>query len=346
MAHGLTRAASAVAARAARFATEAATPGIISGTGIDVEAAIQTLAPGCGLTTTKAAFIEQARAHGDVYIHQPYELYSPENHATWQRLFSRMQPRWQRYANDRFQAGMELLRLDHDHVPRFEDVNRFMRPLTGFAARAVSGYVPSYVFFDCLRRREFPTTVTVRDGAALEYLPEPDIFHDIAGHVPMHTDPAFAAALVRFGEAAALAARQAQAIPDEHEKLRRLTSNIKAMSRFFWFSVEFGLMRGRADREDLKAYGSGLLSSYGEIAHAIDGPDVQRYPFQIEWVVNQSFEIDHFQPLLFIVDSFEHLYHLVDELCAWIREGKLDNVAPGEPAVKEQDLRSFLEAGA
>ena len=309
-----------------------------------MESTSHILAPGSGLTTTRAAFIEQARANGDVYIHQPYDLYSPENHATWQRLFTRMQPRWQRYANERFQAGMETLRLDHDRVPRFEDVNRFMRPLTGFSARAVSGYVPSYIFFDCLRRREFPTTVTMRDGQSLEYLPEPDIFHDIAGHVPMHTDPAFAAALVRFGDAAAVAAEQARAITDEHEKLRRLTSNIKAMSRFFWFSVEFGLMCGRQDRADLKAYGSGLLSSYGEIAHAIDGPDVQRYPFQIEWVVNQCFEIDHFQPLLFVVESFDHLYQLVDQLGLWIREGKLDNVAPGEPAVKEQDLRSFLEA--
>jgi phenylalanine-4-hydroxylase len=303
------------------------------------------LMPGSGLTTTKAAFIEQARAHGDVYIHQPYELYSPENHDTWQRLFTRMQPRWERYANERFQAGMQRLRLDHDRVPRFEDVNQFMKPLTGFQTRAVSGYVPSYVFFECLRRREFPTTVTIRDGQTMEYLPEPDIFHDIAGHVPMHTDKAFADALVRFGECAATAARQACDITDEHEKLRRLTSNIKAMSRFFWFSVEFGLMRGQKNPQDLKAYGSGLLSSYGEIAHAIDGPDVQRYPFQIEWVVNQYFEIDHYQPLLFIVDSFEHLYHLVDELEDWIKSGRLDNVASGEPAVKEQDLRSFLEGG-
>ena len=99
------------------------------------------------------------------------------------------------------------------------------------------------MFFDCLRRREFPTTITIRDGAQLEYLPEPDIFHDVGGHVPMHTDPAFAQALVRFGDCAAAAARRASAIADEHEKLRRLTSNIRAMSRFFWFSVEFGLMR-------------------------------------------------------------------------------------------------------
>jgi len=301
-----------------------------------------SLPPGSGLTTTKAAFIEQARAHGDIYIHQPYELYSDDNHATWGRLLGRMHDRWERYANERFLQGMAKLRFSAERIPRLEDVNRFMQPLTGFRARPVSGYVPSYIFFECLRRREFPTTVTIRDGGSLEYLPEPDIFHDVAGHVPMHTDRAFADALVRFGECAATAARIASETKDEHEKLRRLTSNVKAMSRFFWFSVEFGLMRGRSG---LKVYGSGLLSSHGEIAHAVDAPDVQRYPFQIEWVVNQYFEIDHYQPLLFSVDSFDHLYTLVDELEDWIVHGKLDNVAPGEPAVSEADLRSFLEAG-
>jgi phenylalanine-4-hydroxylase len=303
----------------------------------------QPLPPGSGLTTTKAAFIEQARAHGDIYIHQPYELYSQENHATWGRLLERMRGRWERYANERFLQGMAKLQFSPERIPRLEEVNRFMQPLTGFRARPVSGYVPSYVFFDCVRRREFPTTVTIRDGGKLEYLPEPDIFHDVAGHVPMHTDRAFADALVRFGQCAATAARKASEIKDEHEKLRRLTSNIKAMSRFFWFTVEFGLMRGAGDA--LKVYGSGLLSSFGEIEHAIDGPDVQRYPMQIEWVVNQCFEIDHYQPLLFIVDSFDHLYHLSDELEDWIVHGKLDNVAPGEPAVSETDLKSFLDAG-
>ena len=115
------------------------------------------------------------------------------------------------------------------------------------------------------------------------------------------------------------------------------------MARFFWFTIEFGLMRERGSGE-LKVYGSGLLSSYGEIEHAIDSPEVQRYPFQLEWVINQYFEIDHYQPLLFIVDSFDHLFALVDELERWMREGKLDNVAAGEPAVSEADLKSFLEA--
>ena len=217
----------------------------------------------------------------------------------------------------------------------------------GFSARSPafrpkpsSGYVPAFVFFDCLRNRAFPTTVTIRDAANLDYLPEPDIFHDIAGHVPMHTDPAFAEALVRFGECAHTAAEMVADIRDEHEQLRRLTSIIRAMARFFWFTIEFGLMRGPGGT--LKCYGSGLLSSFGEIEHAIESAGVQRYPIQLEWAINQGFEIDHYQPLLFIVDSFDHLFELVDRLEKWMREGKLNNVAPGEPGVNERDLQSFI----
>ncbi len=296
---------------------------------------------GGGLTTTRAAFIEQAQAEGRLYIHQPYELYSAGNHEAWHRLFTRMEERWRRYANPRFLQGIDSLCLDPRQVPRLDDVNRFLSPLTGFKAKPVSGYVPSFLFFDCLRNREFPTTITIRDGASLDYLPEPDIFHDIAGHVPMHTDRAFADALVRFGDCAHTAAEIVAGIDDEQEKIRRVTSIFKALARFFWFTIEFGLMRHEGE---LKVYGSGLLSSYGEIAHSVDSPQVQRYPIQLEWVVNQYFEIDHYQPLLFVVDSFDHLFDLVGELEQWMREGRLDNVAPGEPAVSEPDLRSFLEA--
>ena len=95
---------------------------------------------------------------------------------------------------------------------------------------------------------------------------------------------------------------------------------------------------------DLCVYGSGLLSSFGEIGHCIESPEVQRFPFQLEWVVNQYFEIDHYQPLLFIVDSFEQLFAQVDELERWMKAGRLDNVSPGEPAVNEADLQSFLQA--
>jgi len=296
-----------------------------------------------GLTTTKAPFIEQAQANGQIYIHQPYELYSEENHETWRRLMARQTERWQKYANRRFLDGLDVLHLDWQKVPRLEDINKFMAPRTGFRAKPVAGYVPAYLFFDCLKNREFPTTITIRDGASLDYLPEPDIFHDVAGHVPMHTDAAFADALVRFGQCAQTAAELVHDVADEEERVRRLTSIVKALARFFWFTVEFGLMKGQRPGE-LKVYGSGLLSSYGEIAHCVESPLVQRYPIQLEWVVNQYFEIDHYQPLLFVVDSFEHLFDLVGQLEAWMKAGKLDNVVGGEPGVSEADLKSFMDA--
>jgi len=298
---------------------------------------------GIGMTTTEAPFIEQAQAEGQIYIAQPYTLYSDENHEAWRRLYARMLPQWEKYANEHFLAGIANLCLNPERVPLLDDVNKFLSPLTGFKAKPVSGYVPAFQFFDCLRNRDFPTTITVRNIQTLDYLPEPDIFHDIAGHVPMHTDKYFADTLVRFGECAHTAAILTQEIKDKDEQTRKVASIIKAMARFFWFTIEFGLMRDRASGS-IKAYGSGLLSSYGELEYSIKSPDVQRYPVQLEWIVNQYFEIDHYQPLLFVVDSFDHLFSLVDELELWMKEGKLDNVSPGEPAVNDADLRSFLDA--
>jgi phenylalanine-4-hydroxylase len=285
----------------------------------------------------------EAIATPALYIRQPYELYSARDHQTWQRLYQRLLPRWDQYANERFQVGIQSLCLPQDRIPRLEDVNRFLSPLTGFRARAVSGYVPAFVFFDCLRNREFPTTVTIRNADRLDYLPKPDIFHDIAGHVPMHTDPHFAETLVRFGECAHTAAALVSEIRDPAERVRTLTSIFRAMARFFWFTIEFGLMRSRSG-DGLRVYGSGLLSSFGEIEHAVCSPDVERRALEIAQAIHQTFEIDHYQPLLFIVDSFDHLYSLVDELERWMKAGKLNHVAPGEPEVNEVDLQSFLEA--
>jgi phenylalanine-4-hydroxylase len=304
---------------------------------------MSSIATASGLTTGHAPFVEEARHRGELYISQPYEQYSPENQESWRRLFARMQPRWERFANDRFLHGVEVLDLPHDRIPLLADVNRRLAPLTGFQARPVSGYVPGFTFFDCLKRREFPTTITIRPPDRLDYLPEPDIFHDVAGHIPMHTDKRFADVLVRFGECAYTAAEITAGLTDSAERSRRLTSIMRAMSRFFWFTVEFGLMRARGSNR-IRAYGSGLLSSYGEIEHSIESEEVQRYPLQLEWVINQVAEIDHYQPILFIVDSFDHLFGLLDEFECWMRQGKLFNVAPGLPDIAETDLRSFLEA--
>jgi phenylalanine-4-hydroxylase len=256
-------------------------------------------------------------------------------------LIERIEPRWARYANPHFLEGVGALALPRDRIPQLADVNRRLTPRTAFQARAVSGYVPAFVFFDCLRRREFPTTITIRPADRLDYLPEPDIFHDIAGHVPMHTNTAFAEALVRFGDCAHTAVEIASGLRDEAERLRRLASIIRGMARFFWFTVEFGLMRnGRG----LAAYGSGLLSSFGELEHSVDSPQGRRLPIDMERVVNQPFEIDRFQPLLFVIDSLDQLFGMVDRLERWMREGLLDRVAGGSPEVSESDLRSFLAA--
>ena len=304
------------------------------------------------LTTSRAPFIEDAKNRGELFISQPYEQYSEANQETWRRLYDALEPKWRRFAHPHFLRGLDRLALDPRSIPRLDDVNAFLAPLSGFQSKAVSGYVPAYLFFDCLRRREFPTTITIRDGSSLDYLPEPDIFHDLAGHVPMHTDRRFSDVLVRFGEVAASAARQVQRIEDEARQLRTVESVIKAMARFFWFTVEFGLMRrpagdgagGAEASSELCVYGSGLLSSAEEIESSITSPDVQRYPFQLEWVANQYFEIHHVQPLLFVIEDFDHLFEEVGRLEEWVLEGKLDNVAPGEPLVNEDDLRSFLTA--
>ncbi len=297
--------------------------------------------PGSGLTTTEAPFIEQAQRRGELFISQPYELYSPENHQTWGRLYERMADRWARYANEHFLEGLARLHFDRGAVPRLDDVNRFLQPLTGFTARAVSGYIPAFQFFDSISRLEFPTTITIRSGRNLDYLPEPDIFHDIAGHVPMHTDPAFAQTLVRLGGLARMAAERARSFGDSEDPTARLSSILRAITRFFWFSIEFGLMDNGSG---VRAYGSGLLSSYGELAHAIDAREVQRHPFQLEWVVNQGFQIDSYQPLLFVVESFDELFDWVGQLETWLMEGRLDNVALGDPDVGDDELSGFLEA--
>lgn len=295
-----------------------------------------------GLTTTKSPFIENAQNERQMFIHQPYELYSEDNQRAWKKLYALLLPKWKRFANAKFMEGIYRICLKPDRIPTLEEVNAFLEPLTGFKARAVSGYVPTFLFFDSLKKREFPTTITIRDSQKLNYLPEPDIFHDIAGHVPMHTDKAFADILVKFGSLAEVAAKRHVHLKNEEEEINKIRSNIQALARFFWFTVEFGLMQ---EQKNICVYGSGLLSSADEIEYAATSNHVQRYPFQLEWVVNQSFEYDRFQPLLFIVESFEHLYQEVKKLEEWLLSGQLDNVSPGEPKVSENDLRVFLQQG-
>ena len=293
-----------------------------------------------GLTTTKAPFIENALRSNKIFIEQPYDLYSEENQLAWKELWKLIWPKWEKFANKRFLSGLELLHLKADCIPKLDEVNQFLKPLTGFQAKAVSGYIPPHLFFDCLKNREFPTTITIRDSSRLDYLPEPDIFHDIAGHVPMHTDKAFANVLAKLGSLAEVAVRRSASIKDPEQRLKRIANNLRGLARFFWFTIEFGLMR---ENDRICVYGSGLLSSAEELEHSVTSPTVQRHPFQLEWVVNQAFTIDTLQPLLFTVDSFEHLFDQVKRLERWLLSGKLDNVSGGAPEISLKEIQLFLE---
>jgi phenylalanine-4-hydroxylase len=226
------------------------------------------------------------------YIGQNYSGYTAENQETWRVLYDRQMAYLANNASEVYLHGARSINLVRDHIPYLEgpqSVNTFLMPLTGWQSKAVPGYLPAKAFFACLARREFPTTIVIRSRESIDYLPEPDIFHDIFGHVPLHADPIFADFLQTYGKAAV-------STDDPHHTER--------LARLFWFTVEFGLIR-EGGRHRL--YGSGLISSPGESAHALDSKDVDRRPFDLETVCNTSFEIDHYQPILYVLESFDQL---------------------------------------
>ncbi|NBX24992.1 MAG: hypothetical protein EBQ99_02910, partial [Planctomycetes bacterium] len=143
--------------------------------------------------------------HEDItkcYIDQRYEGYTAENQETWQILFDRQMAFLKDNASQTYLRGAEIINLRRDRVPPLKDINARLWPLTKWQSRAVPGYLPPKAFFACLARREFPTTIVIRPKESIDYLPEPDIFHDIFGHVPLHADPTFADFLQTYGQAA------------------------------------------------------------------------------------------------------------------------------------------------
>ncbi|MBI2683387.1 MAG: phenylalanine 4-monooxygenase [Acidobacteriales bacterium] len=228
-------------------------------------------------------------------ISQCWAAYTPADHDVWRTLCGRRMAQLEHVGSRVFLEGMRNIGLEPDRVPRLEVMNARLAPRTGWRAIAVTGYLPAPEFFACLARREFPTTVTLRPPEQLDYLPEPDIFHDVFGHVPMHADPVFADFLQRFGAVAAAAREEAE--------VRRLT-------RLFWFTVEFGLIR---EGGETKVYGSGLISSGADCANALS-EHCERIPFSLDAVMGQEFEIDHVQPRLFVVENYQELFEAVERL--------------------------------
>lgn len=248
----------------------------------------------------------------DFFIEQRPADYTRENHAVWKLLFNRRMEHLREVGSRAFLNGIETIGLEPYLLPELKLMNARLEPITGWRAVPVSGFLEPTLFFQCLAERRFPTTVIVRPMEQLDYLPEPDIFHDVFGHVPMHADPIFADFLQRFGAIAATAESEAE---------------VRMLTRLFWFTVEFGLIR---EGGEMKVYGSGLISSMADCINAL-GANCERRPFVLEDVLQQEFEIDHLQPVLFVIESHQQLFEAVEQVRERMQRGDL---AAGTGAVR------------
>lgn len=234
------------------------------------------------------------KAAAPYLIEQDWEAYTPEQHAIWCDLVERRLPQLERHASEAYLDGFAKIGLQPECLPKLADVSRRLEPLTGWNSTAVSGFLPSDAFFEMLAARKFPTTTWIRSRQALEYTPEPDIFHDVFGHVPMHAHPVFADFLEQYGKICA-------ALTDKDA--------LEHMGRLFWFTVEFGVIR---ERGELKVYGSGLISSHGECTYVVEGgPEIR--DFNLGEVMETVVDVSKMQPVLYAIESYEQIYEAARE---------------------------------
>ena len=276
------------------------------------------------------------------YITQHYHKYTRDDHEVWRDLFDRRWTVLEAQVSRQFIDGMKILRLTRERLPLLDDlvldrditiaggvvlkrgtrldgINKFLQAQSDWASYGVPGYLPAKAFFASLAQREFPTTVLIRPREVMDYLPEPDIFHDVFGHVPLHTLKVFADFLQTYGRAAL------ECEDDFH---------IKRLGRLFWFTVEFGLIR---EDGEVKIYGSGLVSSHAESKYALEGrwenkgehvedctPRSQAVwrPFDLERICDTDFEIDHFQPIYYVLESFEQLRDAMGRYAEQVLDGR------------------------
>ena len=236
-----------------------------------------------------------------IYTTQDYEAYTDEDHEVWEILCSRQVDSLRGKACRQFNEGLEKIDLDVARVPRLDEINERVRPITGWTARAVPGYIDSRYFFQSLQERIYPTTISVRPRSSLDYLEEPDIFHDVFGHLALQADPVYGELMRSMGD-------MSNATTADQDVLE--------VTRLFWFTVEFGLIRENGVE---KILGSGLLSSLGEAVHCLSDK-VERRPFRLAEVVAQPFRIDVYQDILFVAESLEQLIEATQVLLYQIKE--------------------------
>ena len=233
--------------------------------------------------------IDEQTPADDFTIQQKWDRYTDEEHAVWDTLYARQMHILKDRAVDEFYKGLGVLDLGSGGIPDLSVINPKLKALTGWEVVMVPHLVPDNVFFDHLANRRFPSGRFIRKRDQLDYLEEPDIFHDIFGHVPMLTLPVFADYMQAYGEGGLRA-----------ESLGRL----KELARLYWYTVEFGLIQRP---EGLRIYGAGIVSSAGESPFSLDSDSPNRIGFDLERVMRTDYRIDDFQQLYFVIDSFEQL---------------------------------------
>jgi len=234
-------------------------------------------------------------AHADWTIPQDWACYSPREHQVWDELFARQSAMLAGRASAVFLKGLDNLRLSRAGIPDFEELSERLHRQTGWQVVAVPGLVPDAVFFEHLANRRFVAGRFIRRPDQLDYLQEPDVFHDVFGHVPLLSDPVFADYMQAYGQGG----------------LRALNFHaLEKLARLYWYTVEFGLIR---EQGSLRLYGAGIVSSFGESVFALDDSSPNRLQFDLERVMRTRYRIDDYQQSYFVIDSFEELLHQTAE---------------------------------
>ncbi|MGJ3648676.1 phenylalanine 4-monooxygenase [Sphingomonas sp. GlSt437] len=234
-------------------------------------------------------------ANADWTIPQDWAHYTPAEHAVWDTLFARQAKLLPGRASDAYLRGLDVLKLSKPGIPDFEELSDRLMALTGWQVVAVPGLVPDDVFFDHLANRRFVAGNFIRRPDQLDYLQEPDVFHDVFGHVPMLADPVFADYMAAYGRGGQRALG---------------LGALKQLSRLYWYTVEFGLI---AEPDGLRIYGSGIVSSAAESVFALDDPSPNRIGFDLKRVMRTEYRIDDFQQNYFVIPSFDELLRVTVE---------------------------------
>ena len=224
-------------------------------------------------------------------VDQPWDSYSTEDHATWATLFQRQRDILKGRACDEFIDNQERFGMSAEQIPRFEELNEVLAKTTGWELIGVEGLLPELTFFDHLANRRFPVTWWIRRPEQIDYIAEPDMFHDLFGHVPLLLNPVFADYMQAYGRGGV------KAHGVSAEALVNLT-------RLYWYTVEFGLIRQRGE---LRIYGSGIVSSKGESIHSLESASPNRIGFDLKRIMRTRYRIDTYQKTYFVIDSFEQL---------------------------------------